>query len=363
MLTEQCKDKVYFSKWLQKDYPDLYNEVTSILDANSVAHGILESTADYWCRDYMPIQWGYRQYAQFVYDPDYVEDKKYLTDTDKVLTKVKESIDVLNKSPLVIDGGNMVFCRGGKHPDYTDYVVMTDKVMKENPRFSQEEIEQRIQEALIREGYSNSSLQIVWLPWNEDKKDRCGHTDGILHYVGISKEGKPIVLVNLEIYDNERAEDMRNALSKYFELIDLELSGYDVDYSWAYINMLQTRDVIIVPGIGDEVTDKEALIKIKELLPQYEGRIYQVQVKKLIDGHPGKDDGDGALNCCTWTISNEMSSVPRTEVNIARYESLVEKAKKNEDSLSSEEINFLGNYDPIGLDNLSPSLAKSYWGF
>jgi agmatine/peptidylarginine deiminase len=264
---------------------------------------------------------------------------------------------------LNIDGGNMVFCRGGKHPDYTDYVVMTDKVMKENPSFSQEEIEQRIQEALIREGYSNSSLQIVWLPWNEDEEDKCGHTDGILHYVGISKEGKPVVLVNLEIYDDKRAEGMRNALSEHFDIIDLKLSRYYEKYSWAYINMLQTRDVIIVPGIGDEVTDKEALIKIKELLPQYEGRIYQVQVKELIDGHPGKDNGGGALNCCTWTISNEMSSVPRTEVNIARYESLVEKAKKNEDSLSSEEINFLGNYDPIGLDNLSPSLAKSYWGF
>jgi hypothetical protein len=58
-----------------------------------------------------------------------------------------------------------------------------------------------------------------------------------------------------------------------------------------------------------------------------------------------------------------MSSVPRTEVNIARYKSLVEKVQKDEDSLSTEEITFLGDYDPIGLDNLSPSLAKSYWGF
>jgi hypothetical protein len=121
--------------------------------------------------------------------------------------------------------------------------------------------------------------------------------------------------------------------------------------------------VIIVPGIGDEVTDKEALDQIKGLFPQYEGRIYQVQVKKLIDGHPGKDDGGGALNCCTWTISNEMSSVPRTEANIARYKSLVEKAKKDEDSLSPEEITFLGDYDPIALASISHSLDNIYWGF
>jgi hypothetical protein len=362
MITEQYKDKVYFSEYLQKDYPDLYNEVTSILDVNHVAHGILEFTKDYWCRDYMPVQWGYRQYAQFVYRPDYVKDEKYLTDTDKVLTKLKESIDVLNKSPLNIDGGNMVFCRGGKHPNYTDYVVMTDKAVDAN-KSNKQKIGPLIQKVLMREGYSNSDLQIVWLPWNKDKEDICGHTDGILHYVGISKEGKPIVLVNLEIYDKERAEGMRSALSKYFDIIDLNLSSYDVEYSWAYINMLQTRDVIIVPGIGDEVTDKEALDQIKGLFPQYEGRIYQVQVKKLIDGHPGKDDGGGALNCCTWTISNEMSSVPRTEANIARYKSLVEKAKKDEDSLSPEEITFLGDYDPIALASISHSLDNIYWGF
>jgi agmatine/peptidylarginine deiminase len=210
------------------------------------------------------------------------------------------------KSSLNIDGGNMVFCRGGKHPDYTNYVVMTDKVMKENISFSQEEIEQRIQKALIKEGDSNSNLQIVWLPWNEDEEDVCGHTDGILRYVGISGAGKPIVLVNLEIYDKKRADGMRSVLSEYFDIIDLNLSRYDKKYSWAYINMLQTRDVIIVPGIGDELTDKEALEQIKKLFPQYEGRIYQVQMKTFIDGHLGKDDGGGALNCCTWTISNEI---------------------------------------------------------
>lgn len=359
MLTEQCKDKVYFSKWLQKDYPDLYKDVTSILDANHVHHGILESTADYWCRDYMPIQCGYKQYSQFIYNPSYIKDSKYRTNTDKVLTKVKESFDALNKSPLNIDGGNMVFCIGEKRLNYTEYVVMTDKVMVDNPDYSQQEIEQLIRETLK----SNSNFQIVWLPWNEDKNDEYGHTDGILHYVGISEDGKPIVLVNLEIYDKERADGMRSALSKYFDIIDLKLSYYNEEYSWAYINMLQTRDVIIVPGIGDDVTDKEALEQIKELFPQYEGRIYQVMVKNLIDGHPEENDGGGALNCCTWTISNEMSSVPRTAANVAYYKSLVEKAKSDENSLTLDEIAFLGDYNPVGLDGISSFLAKCYYGF
>jgi agmatine/peptidylarginine deiminase len=309
----------------------------------------------------MPIQWGYRQYTQFIYKPDYLDgkDQKFRTDTNKVLPKVKESFDVLNKSPLKIDGGNIVFCSGGARPHFTDYVVMTDKVIKANPDYDKREIEHLIQKALMREGHSNSSLKIIWLPWA--KGDLYGHTDGILHYVGISESGKPIVLVNLEVYEEEDANEMYRILSKHFEVIELKLSHYD-ELSWAYINMLQTRDVILVPGIGDEVSDTKALKQIKSLFPQYEDRVYQIQMKDFIVGRK-EGDGGGALNCCTWTISREMSAIARTTQNVARYESLVKKAKTDEMSLSDDEIRFLGDYNPLGLERLSTFLDKCYWGF
>lgn len=56
MITEQYKDKVYFSKWFKSDYPDIYHNVCNILDENNVAHDTLSLTKDYWCRDYMPVQ-------------------------------------------------------------------------------------------------------------------------------------------------------------------------------------------------------------------------------------------------------------------------------------------------------------------
>ena len=87
---------------------------------------------------------------------------------------------------------------------------------------------------------------------------------------------------------------------EYFYVIELKLSEYH-ELSWAYINALQTRDVIIVPGIGNTKLDNEAMNHFIALYPHYRGRIYQVQMKEIIE------KWGGALNCCTWTISEEMS--------------------------------------------------------
>ena len=82
-------------------------------------------------------------------------------------------------------------------------------------------------------------------------------------------------------------------------VIDLKLSEYHHN-SWAYINMLQTHDVIIVPGLGLP-TDREALEQIKELHPSYEDRIYQVNIASIIE------KWGGALNCLSWTLSEYRS--------------------------------------------------------
>ena len=89
MITEQYKDKVYFSQLLRTDYPNIYKDVCEILDANNVAHEMLPLTKDYWCRDYMPIQYACDRFSQFVYNPDYLKGKeKYITDVDKVMKKM-----------------------------------------------------------------------------------------------------------------------------------------------------------------------------------------------------------------------------------------------------------------------------------
>ena len=281
-------------------------------------------------------------FTQFVYNPDYLKgEEKYRTNTDKVWGRLNFDPLRFTKSPLNIDGGNLVFCKGdsGYWGNCTYYVVMTDKVMTENPQYEKTEIER-----LIKEGLNCNNLNIIWLPW--DKQDTCGHTDGILRYVGNTESYKPIVLTNLTVYGEEFAKAMREILQEHFEVIELQLSSYH-DLSWAYINMLQMRDIIIVPGVDNEKTDREALEQIKALFPQYEDRIYQVQMKSLIARW------GGALNCCSWTISEDMSSMTHTAVNDARYNELVAKALKDPSSIDNEELFFMGDYYPRRLTSIS----------
>lgn len=311
MITEQYKDKVYFSKLLCTDCPNIYKDICEILDANNVAHETLSLTKDYWCRDYMPVQYASERFSQFVYNPDYLKGKeKYITNADKVMKKIEGNNFIVNHSSLVIDGGNIVIGEIGLPNSYTtqSFIVMTDKVMRENEGLSQKEIETQIQDSFKPKECNSDydDITIVWLPW--DPKDICGHTDGILRFVDINKDGKAVVLANLSVYDDDIATRMRNILMEHFYVIELKLSEYH-ELSWAYVNALQTRDVIIVPGIGNAKLDNEAMGQFIALYPDYKGRIYQVQMKDFI-----KKWG-GALNCCTWTVSEDMSKIHHNTEN------------------------------------------------
>lgn len=290
IYTEKEKCIVVFSTLFVRDYPELYKELAKIMSNYYRGFGEISHTKDYWVRDFMPIQINFDRFVKFTYNPDYLQNsKKYITNVDKVLvhSRITQIIDITNV-PIVLDGGNIVFCYGCNKDNRTDFVVMTEKILSENPGISKELIE-----CILKLAFDEPNLTIVWLPW--DKQDTFGHSDGIVKYVGITKNGTPKVLVNLELYDDDTAKQMRSALCQHFEVVDLKLSEYD-ELSWAYINCLQTEKFIIIPGIGNSTTDKEALRQYQQLFPDYKDNIYQVQMQDFIKKH------GGALNCLTWTI-------------------------------------------------------------
>lgn len=290
IITENEKSKVIFSSLLERHYPKLQLELVDIIWSYHKGTGAVSYTKDFWVRDFMPIQADENVFLKFVYNPDYLQDqKKYITDVDNVIKKCPfaQEYEIVN-IPLVVDGGNMVFCKGKKKSKESQYVVMTEKVLNENPGFSKEQIE-----LILKCAFQETNLITVWLPW--DKEDTFGHTDGIVKYVGVNRSGKPKVLVNLELYSDDIATKMYTVLAEHFEVIELKLSKYD-DLSWAYINSLQTCDFIIIPGLGDAITDAEAMAQYKNLFPKYSGNIYQVQMREFIA------ENGGALNCLTWTI-------------------------------------------------------------
>lgn len=291
IVTEKEKTKVIFSSLLDRHYPVLYNQLCEIMWNYHTGLGCVSHTSDYWARDYMPIQTDENVFVKFTFNPDYLQDKKrYITDVDKVINNcpfVKDFVFV--NIPLKLEGGNMVFCKRRMSSDETiPYVVMTEKTLVENPEYSKEQIE-----SILKCAFQAHNLSVVWLPW--DREDTFGHTDGIVRYVGVDKSGRAKVLVNLELYEDEIADQMYEALAKHFDVVELRLSEYE-DLSWAYINCLQTEDFIIVPGIGNAVTDAEAMKQYHELFPEYEDNIYMVQMREFIA------EQGGALNCLTWTF-------------------------------------------------------------
>ncbi len=305
IITENEKSEVVFSSLFFRHYPALSEEIGKIICSYNKGLGAVFNTKDYWVRDFMPIQIDKDVFVKFIYNPDYLQgQKKYITDVDKVLTRspVYQNYKIINM-PLVVDGGNMVFCRRRMSPyGLISFVVMTEKMLVENPQYSKEQIEE-----LFKSTFGH--IVIVWLPW--DREDTFGHTDGIVKFIGSSQFGRPNVLVNLELYDDDIANQMYESLAKYFKVEELKLSEYD-ELSWAYINSLQTQDFIIVPGIGNEVTDAETLDQYRKLFPEYKDHIYQVQMRDFI-----KENG-GALNCLTWTIRQEDSQEGYSKTNLKK---------------------------------------------
>lgn len=275
---------VFFSENLKRYYPKLYRILIEILSKHKVCHGILKGTADYWCRDYMPVQVCGSSFVQFRYHPDYLEglrDYETPTDVSIELTKTLLPDSLISVSSIIADGGNFTFGVIKKGQGYTPVVVMTEKIFIENSGVERKNLVSELEKLF-------PNHEFLFLPW--DRSDTCGHTDGILHAVGSNK-----VLVNLNVYPDDIAAEMRRILESRFKVIDLELSDYH-DMSWAYINIIHTQNVIIVPGLGLP-TDKEAMMHIKKLFPEYKERIYQVLMPSLVRR------GGGALNCLSWTFS------------------------------------------------------------
>lgn len=274
MLTDSLTNTVFLSDWLPEVCPTLYQCLTKALTDNAVRYRILDNTNDIWCRDFMPIQTDERRFVFYQYKPDYLQaehKRRYITNVNHV-----QNIDFLRQAEtanldLVLDGGNVVKC-GNK-------VVMTEKVFVENNDRSRNEVQRLLEDAF--------QCDIVFLPWDENEK--CGHSDGIIHYVG----GNRVLLTNYDDLDKTFAQAFLRILEKHFEVIPLK---YNVKRqharSWAYINYLQVDNLVLVPQLGIP-KDEQALQQIAEALPACK----VVGVPALEAVRKG-----GALNCISWNV-------------------------------------------------------------
>ncbi|MDD3723362.1 MAG: agmatine deiminase family protein [Lutibacter sp.] len=282
MIADKDTDFIYLSDLLRtkNDFAVNCSCICDILNKHSIKYDFLKGTQDIWARDYMPIQVSEKKFVEFRYDPDYLQgiekDQRNLKTYPDIVCQ-KHNIKTI-KSGLIVDGGNVVKSH--------NTAIMTDKVFTENRyNFTKDEVQKKLIEILELE-------KLVIVPWfDKDEEDFCGHTDGYVRFID-----DKTVLVN-HIYQNKSS--LINPLKKAG--LKVEKLNFNVkkenENNWAYLNFLQTKDIILIPKLDAE-EDEQALSQLSEYFSDYASNNRIIFIPNML---PIIKEG-GALNCISWTV-------------------------------------------------------------
>lgn len=275
MISDNQTNTIYFSELLRTDsrFSKTVNQIVSILDDFGAKYKFLPDTKDIWARDYMPIQINESTYIEYRFDPDYLQG------STKGYRDIKTYPDIVcatlglqtKKTDVILDGGNFV--------KSTDCIILTDKIVKENRiSYKKSELIKKLQDVFEVE-------KIVLIPW--DKSEEFGHSDGMVRFID-----NETVVTQYYYRDYEpMLKPLRKAGLK-IEYIDYKTNRKD-KRDWAYLNFLQTKDLILLPTFGIE-HDKQAFEQMENFYPDYKGNIYQIDMNETVKF-------SGALNCISWT--------------------------------------------------------------
>ncbi len=200
MICDYQTNKVYLAEGI-KGYPRVAENLLNALYKEGIETEYLpysKSKKHVWARDYMPIQLEEGRFLKYVYRPDYLKnDKDYIPNYAGMIRKLG-----LNCKPtsLVIDGGNVV--------KWDDAVIMTDKVLKENPGYDEYGLRFRLEEMF--------ETDVVFIPW--DRYEMFGHADGMVRFI----DRRTVLLNNYLDFDRSLRERIIRALDGHFEVKELQ---------------------------------------------------------------------------------------------------------------------------------------------
>lgn len=278
MITNFETNKVLIAKGLtSQNYLDATHWFLGFMHHYEIEWGLLPNTSSplhIWVRDYMPVQVSKEKFVRFCYTPDYLQDSpEYKPDTSAILSEL--GIQVID-SDIIVDGGNVISC-GNK-------VIMTDKIIRENPHYQRNKLIDTLNQLL--------ETEIILVP--EDKYDEYGHADGMVRYMGNGY----VLLNNYYDFDKTLREKLLLALSPHFEIVELHYDTY-TDKSWAYLNFLHVGQHIFVPMLEDKLAGI-AFRQIAEAYPKCECHPIWKCDNIIREG--------GALNCCTWNMMTAVKT-------------------------------------------------------
>ncbi|MEI6755040.1 MAG: agmatine deiminase family protein [Paludibacter sp.] len=277
MITDNETNSVYFSRKLEEQFPETATRIFNTLKLHDVEPQLLDCTKDIWARDYMPVQVSPDKFIEYRYDPDYLQGeykgaRDLKTYPDMVCDKLGLKTE---KSDLILDGGNIA--------KSSNCIILTDKAVRENRLFySKAELISKLQKTFEVD-------KVILIPWDSKFEPRYGHSDGMVRFID-----DETVLLNWH-YKTEKV--LLNRLKS--SGLKCEFLNYKVQKqhknNWAYINFLQTKDLILIPKLNAE-EDEQAFNQIATFYPDYtkNNRIVQIEMNDIIAK-------GGALNCITWT--------------------------------------------------------------
>lgn len=283
MICDNQTNKVYLAQGLRAYHPFVV-ELIQKLHANDIEFGWIprtERSEHIWARDYMPIQLEKDLFLQYQYDPDYLKGyPNYIPKYRKICTEM--GLNCIT-TDIVLDGGNVIKCG--------DKIIMTDKILQENPRYQPNELIDVLENMFF--------AQIVFIPW--DIFEIYGHADGMVRHIG----GNRVLMNNYINFDRSFRDRLRSALSPYFEVTELDYPAVRKSpLSWAFLNFLQVKDCIFVPWVPIS-EHHDAQSQLMDAYPDY--KII------FVDGAEDLIREGGALNCISWNILADEPEKPLEE--------------------------------------------------
>jgi len=284
MITDGQTNFLYLADTLPTKYPDFYKRFESVLRDCNILFDFLPQTKDVWTVDYMPVQTELDKFVRFTYNPSYLQTKKLLetiSDVDTICSSI--FIDTV-KTDIILDGGNVTH--------WTNKVIMTDRVFKDNPSYERKQ--------LIKELYDLLQVdKIYFVP--EQPGDFTGHSDGMVRFVD----------ENTVIINDYKHKKEKEWFYRAFEIaihntglnyIIIPYNVYDnksIDHANGdYINYLQMENTVIIPTFGIKEDD----LAVRQLETIFTGQNIQT-----IESNEIAYDG-GILNCITWNIKTDKQN-------------------------------------------------------
>lgn len=278
MITDSETNLLYLADCLPVKYPPFYKRFKKALDKAGVNNTVISTTKDIWAKDYMPVQISKDKFVKFIYNPGYLQSKKWLkTITDSEIHCLSyPALFNAKRSNLIVDGGNVVRAK--------NKVIMCDQVFSENPSITKNKLISQLEEEL-------EVGKIIFVP--KQPSDIIGHADGMVRFLD-----NKTVLINDYSKESKRFQDEFHASLKAAKL-DWEVlpcNPYNnkkyIQANGIYINYLQMKGKIFAT-VFKKKEDKIALKKIESLFKGVD--IIPIECNDIAN------EG-GVLNCISWNV-------------------------------------------------------------